>query len=120
MLSTILERKAEGEVSMKRIIGSLLVLGCVLILVGLYIRTLDFGSCPAIPTAVNVTFANSTCYHTFDGTGIYITPTGNIVAFIGVVVLVLTLVMFLRPRSSSWYKHGMWERYIGKKSRSEK
>ena len=106
-MPTVREREAEGEVNMKRIIASLQVVGSALFLVGLYIRTLDFGSCPAIPTSVNVTFANSTCYHTFDGTGIYITPTGNTLAFIGAVILVLTLAMFFRQRSSWWYTHGM-------------
>ncbi len=85
----------------KRIIASLLILGCVLFLVGFYIQTLDFGSCPA----TNITHFR--CYHTFEGTSIPISPTGNAVAFVGAVILVLTLAMFLRQRSSWWYKHGI-------------
>jgi hypothetical protein len=86
----------------KRIIASLLILGCVLFLVGFYIQTLDFGSCPA-----NTAQFIYDCVHVFRGTSIPITPTGNAVAFVGAVILVLTLAMFLRQRSSWWYKHGI-------------
>ena len=91
----------------KRIIASLIILGSVLFVVGFYIQTLDFGSCPAIPTPVNVTFTNVRCYHTFAGTNIYITPTGNAVTFVGAVILVLTVPVAVW-RSSWWSKHGNW------------
>ncbi len=84
----------------KRIVASLLILGCVLILVGLYIRTLDFGSTPMIPANSSLTY-----YHTFQGTNIYITPTGNSIAFVGAVILVLTLAMFAGQRSTNPKAH---------------
>ncbi len=87
----------------KRIIALLIILGCVLFLVGFYITSLDFGSCPSnyAPTELHP------CYHTFEGTRIHIAPTGNMISFIGAVILVLTVAIFMRQHSSWWYKHGM-------------
>ncbi len=74
----------------KRIIISLIILGCVLFLVGFYIQTLDFVS----------------CYYTRIYSCIF-TPIVNAITFVGAVILVLTVTVFVRQRSSSWYKHGM-------------
>jgi hypothetical protein len=72
----------------KRILISLMILGGVLFVVGFYITTLEFGyPCPAI--LVNATIR--TCAHTFEGTDIYITPTGRGISFIGAIILVLSL-----------------------------
>jgi hypothetical protein len=87
---------------MKRIFVSLVLLGCALFFVGLYvgtIRILDVGVCP-------VDLHAPPGYVCRNG-GIYMTPIGNAVAFVGGVILVLSLAMFLRQHSSWWHKHGI-------------
>jgi hypothetical protein len=74
-----------------RIIRLFLILSIVLILGGLYIRALDFGSCRALPA--NST--NFTCYHTFPGTDIHITPTGNAILGLGSLLLMIDLGIWL-------------------------
>ena len=74
-----------------RLVAPLLILGSVLLFAGRWIVTLDRGSCPLILT-------NSTkyaCYHTFPGTNIYITPLGNLVTFVGLVILLLAGAIFV-------------------------
>ena len=78
----------------KRIIPLLIILGCVLFVVGFYITTLDFGSCPA-----NTAQFIYDCVHVFRGTSIPITPTGRAISFIGAIILALSLAVFLRRRS---------------------
>lgn len=94
-------KASDREAKMKRIIVPLMILGCVLFVVGLYITTLDFGSCPA-----NTAQFIYDCVHVFRGTSIPITPTGRAVSFIGAVILVLTVPVFVWG-SSWWSKHGM-------------
>lgn len=66
--------------------SALVLAGIGLILSGLYVRTLDSGSCPAnMPR----------CYHTFPNTNIYITPTGNSIIEIGIVFIMLSIVVLL-------------------------
>jgi len=98
----------------KRIIASLIILACALFLLGFYIQSLDFGSCPAIPANATI----RTCYHTFEGTDIYITPTGRAVSFVGAVILVLTVPVFVW-RSSWWYKHGVWKRGTSSRTKEQ-
>ncbi len=76
---TRIQTTSRGEVNMKRIIVPLIILGCVLFLIGFYIQTLDFGS------------------------------TGRAVSFIGAVILILTVPVFVW-RSSWWYEHGIRKR----------
>src|SRR5487761_569627 len=66
--------------------SALIVAGIGLILSGLYIKTLDIGSCP-----LNM----SPCNHTFPNTTIYITPTGNSIIGIGIVFIMLSVTVLL-------------------------
>lgn len=64
-------------------------IGITLVISGLYIKTLDFGSCAISPTG------KADCAHTFQNTNIYITPTGNAVIEVGIGFLIVSLMVFL-------------------------
>jgi len=66
--------------------------GIAAVLIGLYIRTLDVGSCPAISNSGSNL---PPCYHTFQNTNILIYPTGTLVIEAGVVLLLAAFVVGL-------------------------
>lgn len=71
-----------------------LVLGCVLVFVGFAILGLDIGSCPTMGYDGII----ASCVHTFPGTDIPITPTGDMVMIIGGVLIAATLTVMLYRR----------------------
>ncbi len=84
------EKPKGGEVNMRRILVSFMILGGVLFVVGFYITALDFVS----------------CFYTGIHSCIF-TPTGNAFTFIGAVIFILTSSVYVW-QSSWWSKHGNW------------
>ncbi|MHB8568540.1 MAG: hypothetical protein ACYC7D_15975 [Nitrososphaerales archaeon] len=69
----------------------LFIVALVVIVSGLYIKTLDSGSCPAMLSGSPAL----PCYHTFPNTNIYITPTGDSVIDVGIGLAMVSLAFFL-------------------------
>ncbi len=84
-----------GGASGKLWVGAFFVVGCVLVFAGFATRGLDIGTCPVM--GYNGVVAS--CIHTFPGTDLPITTTGNMVMTIGLVLIVTTLVLFLYERT---------------------
>jgi hypothetical protein len=65
--------------------------GILAVVIGLYIRTLDVGSCPMIPSGSTITG----CYHTFQNSSIYIYPTGTFVIEFALALLIAAFILGL-------------------------
>ncbi len=61
---------------------------------GFWIRGLDFGSCPTM----GFNGVTAPCFHYFPGTDVPITPVGNMIIAVGIVLILTTLGVFLYGR----------------------
>lgn len=80
--------------SPSKLFAVLFVVGFVLVFIGFAVQGLDIGSCPAMGYG-NVT---SVCYHTFLGTDIPITVVGNVLMFVGGLLIAATIASTLYGR----------------------
>ena len=77
-----------------KLFAMLFVVGFVLVFICLTVQGLDIGSCPAMGYGT----VTSVCYHTFPGTDIPIGVIGNVLMFIGGLLVAATIASTLYVR----------------------